>query len=376
MRDEVGRAGGVIEKKDTEFMANANKVLYCASTTSHLKNFHLPYIKWLSENGCEVTTLTDDGQFIPNAYKSLKAYFTKTLLNVKNIKAILTIGKLIVKGEYGVVITNTTLAGAVVRLAVMLIPRRKRPKTLHISHGFWYSRGGHIERILSLGIEKLCASVTDVFVTMNNECLELAKLQKLGKEVKFVHGMGVDVSKFIEAPVEHSGYKFVYVADFTPRKNQGELIAAFAAVAFELVDASLELAGTGTTIDMCKKLAAELGIADRVAFTGYVDDVPQLLAECDCAVSTSRYEGMPFNIMESMSAGLPIIASRIGGHTDLLGDADGVVLYDTPGDLQKALKMQYATGKRQVLYSRLPQYTLDSVISEWQGILETLVKGN
>ena len=73
-------------------------------------------------------------------------------------------------------------------------------------------------------------------------------------------------------------------------------------------------------------LAEELGVADRVLFPGQVQMAPWYGA-ADLAVSASRSEGMPFNIMEAMYYGLPVVASQVKGHTDLLEESQAGLLY-------------------------------------------------
>lgn len=89
----------------------------------------------------------------------------------------------------------------------------------------------------------------------------------------------------------------------------------------------LLLPGQGVLLEECRRLAAALGVADRVIFPGFVSPMAPLYALADAAVTSSRSEGLPFNVMESMYAGLPVIASRVKGHTDLLEEGRTGLLY-------------------------------------------------
>jgi glycosyltransferase involved in cell wall biosynthesis len=68
--------------------------------------------------------------------------------------------------------------------------------------------------------------------------------------------------------------------------------------------------------------ARELGLADRVRFTGARDDVPSILAALDLLLLPSRWEGMPYIVLEAMAAGLPVVATPVDGARDLVIDGE------------------------------------------------------
>jgi glycosyltransferase involved in cell wall biosynthesis len=63
---------------------------------------------------------------------------------------------------------------------------------------------------------------------------------------------------------------------------------------------------------------ADLGLQGNFVFLGRRSDIPDLLASCDIAVLPSRAEGLPNAVLEYMAAGLPTIASRVGGNPELV----------------------------------------------------------
>ncbi len=89
----------------------------------------------------------------------------------------------------------------------------------------------------------------------------------------------------------------------------------------------LALPGQGALWESCQTLADTLGVASRVFFPGQAEDMPVWYAAADAAVSASRSEGLPFNIMEAMYCHLPVVASSVKGHTDLLRDGETGLLY-------------------------------------------------
>jgi glycosyltransferase involved in cell wall biosynthesis len=110
------------------------------------------------------------------------------------------------------------------------------------------------------------------------------------------------------------------VARFDPPKDHVTLLLALA----ELSNYSwtLRLAGTGTLLDHAKRLAAELEIGDRIQFLGECLETSRLLAESQIFVLSSRSEAFPISILEAMRAGLPVIASDVGGVSEAVRDGE------------------------------------------------------
>jgi glycosyltransferase involved in cell wall biosynthesis len=76
----------------------------------------------------------------------------------------------------------------------------------------------------------------------------------------------------------------------------------------------------GNNLARLRTLADQLGLSDRVRFLGLRLDVPAVLSAADIHVSASHYEGFPNNVLEAMCAGLPVIATEVGGVPELVVD--------------------------------------------------------
>lgn len=100
----------------------------------------------------------------------------------------------------------------------------------------------------------------------------------------------------------------------------------------------LLLAGTGALEEECKELAKLLHMETQVQFLGYVDRMGELYPLCDVSATSSRIEGLPFNVMESMACGLPVVASDIKGHRELVLPGKTGFLF--PSGDQEALEQQ------------------------------------
>lgn len=103
----------------------------------------------------------------------------------------------------------------------------------------------------------------------------------------------------------------IVVARLSPQKNHAALIAAMPAVLARCPQLVLAFAGDGPLDEPLRASAAPFGPAIR--FLGARDDVPDLLAAADLFVLPSLFEGLPLSLIEAMAAGLPIVASEIGG---------------------------------------------------------------
>ncbi|HEY6057371.1 MAG TPA: glycosyltransferase family 4 protein, partial [Candidatus Limnocylindrales bacterium] len=120
----------------------------------------------------------------------------------------------------------------------------------------------------------------------------------------------------------------VTVGRLTEQKGYPVLLEAVR----DLPDVVLLVAGDGPLRRELEQLAVGLGVADRVRFLGHVDDVAGLLDRGDLFALTSLNEGLPLVVVEAMVAGLPVVASRVGGTPEAVVDGETGLLVD-PGDV-------------------------------------------
>jgi glycosyltransferase involved in cell wall biosynthesis len=113
--------------------------------------------------------------------------------------------------------------------------------------------------------------------------------------------------------------RVLFTGRLHPQKNLPLLLEAWSAVAKER-DGSLILVGPGNDRQRLVELAASLGIANRVQFTGGVDNPAEYLRAADVFVLPSVAEGMSNSLLEAMATALPCAVSAIGGNTDLIDD--------------------------------------------------------
>jgi glycosyltransferase involved in cell wall biosynthesis len=125
------------------------------------------------------------------------------------------------------------------------------------------------------------------------------------------------------------GQRIICVANFRAQKGHDVLLTAFAQVLRALPEAELVLVGDGPLRRQLEDQSRRLGVAERVRFQGSVSDIWTLLANADVFALASRYEPLGIAVLEAMGAGLPIVATRVGGLADLIDPGVTGELVDT-----------------------------------------------
>ena len=121
------------------------------------------------------------------------------------------------------------------------------------------------------------------------------------------------------------------VGRLAPQKDHTTLLQAFAAGPAKNPRARLLLAGEGPLREDIERQIQALGLGERVRLLGRRMDVPDMLAAVDLFAIASRWEGNPLAVMEAMSAGVPVIATRVGGVPELVSDGETGILV-APGE--------------------------------------------
>lgn len=132
-------------------------------------------------------------------------------------------------------------------------------------------------------------------------------------------------------PDRHSPARLLYVGRLSPEKGIPVLLRAFAKLEGRN---ELRLAGSGFQLEELESLASELGIRDRVQFLGNVDwggPLFELMRDSDILILPSHTEGLGLVLLEAMSQGLPVVASRVGGIPEIVHHEITGLLFP-PGD--------------------------------------------
>lgn len=121
------------------------------------------------------------------------------------------------------------------------------------------------------------------------------------------------------------------VGNLRPVKGHPVLLHALARLAAAMPRARLVLLGEGAEEGRLRALAATLGITERVAFAGAGHDIPRALSAMDVFALSSHSEGMSNAVIEAMAAGLPVVATSVGGNPECVAEGETGFLVP-PGD--------------------------------------------
>lgn len=133
---------------------------------------------------------------------------------------------------------------------------------------------------------------------------------------------GIELASFV--PRRHSARprRIVTVACLREEKRLDLLIAAAPTILAKYPDAEFWIVGDGSCRDQLATLARDTGVFPRFRFLGHREDVPALLSQADVFVLPSRSEAFPNAVTEAMAAGLPVVATAVGGIPELVSHGE------------------------------------------------------
>jgi glycosyltransferase involved in cell wall biosynthesis len=172
------------------------------------------------------------------------------------------------------------------------------------------------------------------------------------------------------------------VARLDPQKGLSFLLRGFAILAREFPSLQLVFVGEGPERSSLECLATELSISNRVRFTGLAANPFVYLRQMDVFVLPSLYEGLPNALLEAMSVGIPVVATRVGGVDEVVQDQETGLLIP-PGNseaIAEAVRFvlthsdraeQMAVASRAWICER---FSLDRMLKEYDELYESLLQ--
>jgi len=304
-----------------------------------------------------------------------------------DLKAFFGIYRLMLSERFHIVHTHTSKAGVLGRLAGRLAGV---PASVHTFHGnIFEGFFGPVASSLFLLLERAMAKFTDRFVAISRRNLSYFVRRGIAPWEKFrLIYNGVDLERF--RPVDKGAARRALglsqgpvvgtVAALVPVKGLEYLLEAAHIVRSEVPEVVLTIAGGGALEGTLRRRAKDLGV--EVRFLGPREDVSLVLSALDVFVLPSLSEGMGLSLMEAMAAGLPVVATEVGGVPELVvdgetgvlvppGDPDALAgaILDCIGDREKAVEMG-RRGKERVC----ALFSLPRMIQEHEALYEELLE--
>jgi glycosyltransferase involved in cell wall biosynthesis len=251
-----------------------------------------------------------------------------------DLRAIAELSAIIRDEKPDLVHTHTSKAGIVGRAAAAITGTPR----VFTAHTWSFVEGdSRIQSRLATLAERFAAKLGGPMIMVSQANRKLALMRRIGHPKQLItvwNGMPDSPHRAQHGPKEIP--HIVMVARFAAQKDHATLLRALAGIDLPW---ALTFAGDGPLRAETQALAAQLGIADRVAFPGATDRVGELLARSDIFVLSTFFEGLPISILEGMRAGLPIITTNVGGSAEAVTEGVNGYLVDIGdiGEMRKRL---------------------------------------
>lgn len=270
-----------------------------------------PLIKILEKEGFVVTPI-----------KSLVRHISVT----KDYAAYHEIKAALLRSMPDIVACHSSKAGLLGRLACATL---KLP-CVFTAHGWSFNdEVGGIKAKIFASIERYLATLCDHVIVVSEYDRQIALERQVvshGKMTRIWNGVPqIDDDKWAHKNSEKdnspsvmkANVELIMVARFDNPKDHKALIEAISLIKPEQ-NFTLSLVGDGPLLDECKHYASTLNLGLKIQFLGLRYDIDALLNQADIFLLVTQSEGLPLSILEAMRAGLPIIASAVGGVPEIV----------------------------------------------------------
>jgi glycosyltransferase involved in cell wall biosynthesis len=291
-----------------------------------------------------------------------------------------------------IVHTHTATAGLLGRLAARLAGA---PVVLHTFHGHvLHGYFGPLRSKALVWMERTLARLSDRIVTVSEgQRRELAGYGIATLEKITVIPLGFELEDLLACESHRGelrrelglaeGNKLIgIVARLVPIKNHRLFLQSAKAVAEAVPQARFLVVGDGELREDLEAYACDLGLDGQVLFTGWRRDLARLYADLDVVVLTSINEGTPVSLIEAMAAGVPVVATAVGGVPDVVvegetghlveaGDVKGTAeaIIELLRNPEKAKEM--GSAGRKAVY---PRFAARTLLANVEGLYAELLR--
>lgn len=263
---------------------------------------------------------------------SIKVKIFKNLVRqispIKDLVCFFQLIKFICQNKFDVVHTNSSKAEILGNIAAKIA----RVKTVvFTAHGFVYNEPmSKIKRTFFLFLEKLANLFSDKVICVSEfdrQTAIKAKICKIEKLVTIHNGLDFDEfnriffsshDKRAELGLTVQNFVIGTVANFYTTKGLKYLIVAAEAVVKKFPNTRFIIVGDGELRFEIEKQIKDLNLQDKIILTGFQKDIHSYLKTFDLFVLSSVKEGLPFCLLEASAAGLPIVATKVGGIPEIV----------------------------------------------------------
>lgn len=216
---------------------------------------------------------------------------------------------------------HSTKAGVIGRIA----GRMASVPVVFTAHGWAFSEGAKpFRRSIAIVAEALLATITRKVICVSEYDKKLAEKVWKGfqksKLTRVWNGIQDEKGKNIKRIEE--GIIYTMVARFDEPKDQKLIVQNINEICGKV---KFVFIGDGPRKNEVMELASKLGVSERAKFLGDRDDVEEILEGSDVFVLSSKHEGLPISVLEAMRAGLPIVASNVGGISEQVDEECGIL---------------------------------------------------
>jgi len=237
----------------------------------------------------------------------------------------------------------------------------------------------------------LLAKFTDQIVTLTEEMRDdYASSFHINKKKITIINNGIDIQKFSKK-IDKSKIRNKFgispeeivlgcVARLDPVKDLISLLKGYKIAQKCKPNISLIIVGNGPCMEQIKKYANKFKFKNKIVFTGMRNDIPKLLKLMDIYVQTSLYEGMSNTILEAMAAGLPVIATSVGGNNEIvINKKTGILI--PPKNLEalsKAIICLYVDPEKRKEYGKhghlrvKHSFSMEKMVTSYQDLYDNL----
>ncbi|MCB0129510.1 MAG: glycosyltransferase family 4 protein [Caldilineaceae bacterium] len=262
-----------------------------------------------------------------------------------DLRALIRLTRLMRRGNYAIVHTHSSKAGIIGRWAAKFAGT---PVIIHTVHGWGHhSRQHPLVRRIYVWLEKRSLPITSKLIAVSARNVQDGLADGIGTPEDYVViRSGIELDRFGHPAVTPAATRARWgiptdalvigtVTRLSPQKAPHDFVRAAALIAEQRPNVVFVLVGDGPLRAEVTDLARDLGLDDRVVFTGLRRDVPELMAAFDIFALSSLWEGLPRVLPQAMATGLPIVATAADGSAEAI--EEGVNGFLTPPGRPDAL---------------------------------------